>query len=420
MAFAAHPGFVRIRPRTSAVPALSRIEWGLWILSLALVARLTLLARRRSLDEFAVVDQLAIVQIVIVIASFGIVLLSSRAGELFRRVARGASGLVLVYYLFGALSSAWSPQPAFSLYRAAEVISQIAIIHLALLYAPGFVAAERRAIVAILASMVLGMLSVVATLGMELRFDFWHTNQYSVPAMIAFVYCSGELLSGRRPGRQFLYLGAGAGLVGMMAGTSSASLISALVGVGVAAMLSRHHQRQLFLIAMLVGIFLVLGGADVIKHLIFYGKSEAGIERLSGRAYFWQGYIKEFADSPLIGHGFAVSARISTYWRTTNTHNSILSVLLGTGLVGMAIVVRATLCWGWDALRVARRGQKGSIGCTAAICAGLVNSLSVAFLGETWMMSTYSFICVLALFSLYVGTDPIRRERQRLVLRRVR
>ncbi|MCE5230705.1 O-antigen ligase family protein [bacterium] len=408
MAFAAHPAFVRLRPRASAIPALSRAEWGLWLLSLALVARLTILSRRRSLEEFAIVDRFALLQILIIAASIAVVVFSTRSTVLWRRIAHGASGLLIGYYLFGALSSLWSPQPAYSLYRSIEAVSQIAIIHLALSKAPGFPAAERRALIAVLASMLLGMISVITTLGFEFRFDFWHTNQYSVPAMLAFTYAFGELFAGRRSGRPFLYAVAVAGFIGMAIGTSSASFIAAFCGMIVTVMLSRTRPQRLFAIVALIGLVGLLGGGAAVKRLVFYGKSEAGIERLSGRAYFWQGYMKTFSESPLVGQGFAVSARISSFWRTTNTHNAILSVLLGTGLVGLALAARAVLRWAGDGLRATRRRQKGSVGCAAAISAGLVNSMSVAFLGETWMMSSFSFVCMLALFSLFIATDISR------------
>lgn len=412
-AFAAHPAFSRIRPKFAAIPAPSRVEWGLWLLPLVLVARLTLLNRRRALDDFAAIDRFAVLQIAIVAASVAVVLMSGRSMALWRRMARGASGLLIIYYLFGALSSLWSPLPAFSLYRSVEAISQIALIHLAVLHAPGFVAAERRTLIAILASMSLGMLSVIATFGMEPRFDFWHTNQYSVPAMLAFTYAVGELLSGRSTGKRFLLITAAAGLAGMTIGTSSASIIAALFGACIAAALSKRHQGKILFLSIVIGIVVLAGGFGAIKHVVFYGKSEVNIERLSGRTYFWQGYMKEFTENPLIGHGFAVSARISTYWKTTNTHNSILSVLLGTGLLGMVLVARAVLRWGFDALRATRRKRKGSVGATAAIAAGLVNSMSVAYLGETWMMSSFSFICMLALFSLFIAPDvsPAFRAR---------
>lgn len=378
------------------------VEWGLWLLSLALVMRLTLLSRRRPLEEFESIDRFALVQIAIVFACLIVVLFSGRFASVWRRIEHRASGLLVIFYLFGAVSCMWSPRPAFSLYRAIEAVSQVAIIHLALSHAWDFAAAERRALLAVLASMLLGLLSVITTLGLELRFDFWHTNQYSVPAMIAFTYAVGELFSGRRADRGFLVFVGVAGLTGMAIGTSSASTISALCGIAVAVMLSRDRRRKLFLLGLLAAGIMLYGGVALVKELVFYGKSEVNIEQLSGRAYFWQGYLRQFAEHPILGQGFAVSARISTYWRSTNTHNAILSVLLGTGIVGMAIASRAVGRWFFDSLRAARQRRRGSVGCAAAISAGLVNSMSVAYLGETWMMSSFAFVCILALSSMFV------------------
>lgn len=406
---------------TAVVPkqaSRSVVEFALWLACLALVARLTVFNRQRFLEDFAVVDMYAVCQILIVLGSLLLVVVSGRLGKVWRSNARRASGWLALFYIFGAVSALWSPAPVFSFYRALEVLSQIAAVHVALSYAPGFAAAERRVVIVGLASMGLGIVAVIDVFGFKADFAAWHTNQFTVPAMLCFTYAFGEILSGRRKQIGFLTAAGGLGLLGVILGTSSASIIAMFFGMIVALVLARSHGTKLILFSALLGGIVLIFGATTLARMVFYGKTQQSVEQLSGRKYIWQGYLKDFRQQPALGQGFAISARISSHYRTTNTHNSALSVLLGTGLAGMTLVLLAFRRFIRDALQSVRQAREGSVGCAAAIAAGLVNSMSVAFLGETWMMSSLSFICILGLFSSFVGTSPQSREpRRRLVLR---
>ena len=140
--------------------------------------------------------------------------------------------------------------------------------------------------------------------------------------------------------------------------------------------------------------------------------------QLNGRKYIWSGYLKEFEKRPFLGHGFAVSARTSTHFKSTNTHNSGLSVVLGTGVAGLAIVALALRRLLHEGIRALRNNQTGANGAIAALIAGLLNSMSVAFLGEAWMMSSFSFFCVLALFILFIANSAANGvSRPRIILR---
>jgi len=116
----------------------------------------------------------------------------------------------------------------------------------------------------------------------------------------------------------------------------------------------------------------------------------------------WEYLFKLVVDSPIIGHGFAVLSTGKGVLLSTAPHNSLFSVLLGTGSIGMF----AVLLYGMRTLREFFRTviprRPGSVGCTAAIAAGLVNSLSMPLIFDEWEESTLVFICITAFSFLFV------------------
>ena len=65
------------------------------------------------------------------------------------------------------------------------------------------------------------------------------------------------------------------------------------------------------------------------------------MESGSGREALWMAYLRGWLESPLVGHGFivgekgAVAAKYIAF-ATNTAHNMMISVLINTGLVGMA------------------------------------------------------------------------------------
>lgn len=380
----------------------SRLETTLWLLTLAMVARLTILIRQRAFDDYQVVDRMASFQIALVMASLLLVMLSGRWRSLWRTVARRSAGLMLLFYGFGAVSALWSPSPAFSLYRAFEYLSQILAIFAALSCCHPFRLAERRVLIVCAMSMALGMMAIIHSYGYTLSLKYWHTNQFTVPAVLLFTYSMGEYISGQRQDKKWLMGWAAVGLCGLLIGTSSASSISMLCGLAVAACITRNRTKAILGLSLIGFCLTMFAGATVFKKMIFAGKDEKKIENLSGRKFLWEGYINKFYNNPVLGEGYAITARTSTHMRATNTHNSAISVLLGTGIAGMAILIWSFGRFMQEVRLSIHLGRHGAVGCISALSAGLLNSLGVAFLGETWMMSSFSFICFIGFFTLHV------------------
>ncbi len=92
-----------------------------------------------------------------------------------------------------------------------------------------------------------------------------------------------------------------------------------------------------------IGIILVLSGF-VIDNVIAYilrGQSKELFLCLSGRTDFWDLVLEKIYESPIIGHGFYASQRMS--WGTSTVDNTYLEVLLGVGIVGLTFFCMAVI-----------------------------------------------------------------------------
>jgi O-antigen ligase len=181
-------------------------------------------------------------------------------------------------------------------------------------------------------------------------------------------------------------------------GTSAASFLAALGGLGVAALVVGGKRWPLVLLLSA----LILGAAfspDTATDLLFPGKTDDQLSTLHGRTHLWAYFVEFVEESPWIGHGFAMGAKLGGV-NATNTHNSLFSVLLGTGVVGVFLVVVAALCLAREISKNNKYRRSGSAGAACALAAGLANSMSIGFLGEAWREITLVFIVFLTLHVL--------------------
>jgi O-antigen ligase len=138
---------------------------------------------------------------------------------------------------------------------------------------------------------------------------------------------------------------------------------------------------------------------DNATDLLFPGKTDYQISTLHGRTHLWTNLLGFVDESPWIGHGFAMSAKLGGV-NQTNTHNSLFSVLLGTGAVGVALTVIAALCLAREIVKNSAHRRSGTAGCACALAAGLANSMSIGYLGEAWREMTLVLTIFLTLHVL--------------------
>jgi len=108
-----------------------------------------------------------------------------------------------------------------------------------------------------------------------------------------------------------------------------------------------------------IGTILGVSGVGVhyIMNYILRGQSEELLLSVSGRTRFWPVVLEKVWQSPLIGHGFYSSQRMT--WGASSVDNTYLEVLLGVGMVGLILFCMAVISvflnlWrgNWSSLRL--------------------------------------------------------------------
>src|SRR5262249_21397629 len=105
---------------------------------------------------------------------------------------------------------------------------------------------------------------------------------------------------------------------------------------------------------------------------------------------------------------------------STNTHSTPISILMGMGLLGGIVFVIWLALLSRENIGCLAAGRPFSVGCASALVAGLLNSLSCAYIGEGFGVVAMTFNSLLAfqlVFGLQAQGSQIRRTNS-AVLRR--
>lgn len=403
----------QIKPDISGRPS-KIIPFILWLAAIIWVVRVTVFIRQRAGSTFAAIDILAGIQIFMVFITIVAAVMSGRLGKVWSASAGTSIRILILYSVVCAISAIWSPLPQFSLYRGIEYGSFLLGIFVALSFAPNFVKAEKLMLlmstVTILLSMYVAIhfsgLAVLSSLGS------WHTNSFTASAAIIFCYCLGEFFRADKSRKKTLKRYGVLSLAALLLGTSTASFLGAAIGTAIIA----FHYRNLVLVILSLGVF-VLGavlmiatGGDMtgIRDFVFHGMSTENIYDLHGRLPMWEIFFGLVKESPIVGYGFAVLSTGRGMIFSTSPHNSIFSVLLGTGLLGFMFAITYVFRALREFFHTSRLRLPGAIGCTAGIIAALVNSLAMPLVFDEWEESSLVFASVTAFMVLFVYL-PYRR-----------
>lgn len=394
------------------LPARDRRVIGMLIfLSLALVTRLTIFLRQRATDDFGAVDASAAVQMLLVGAMSFALLTAPGIGTLYRRLRGSSINGYFGYLLFCAVGILWSRIPAFSAYRVTEHFVMNAAVLAIVYYCRSFFRAEKVVLILAATVLALGVGANLRLCGFSLA--GLRSNNYGASACMLCAYCFAELWTAQGRRSRWLKLGFAGAFASVLLSLSLASWLSVLLGFVVAGMIRKRGKGWFFLIILIAGGTFLLSPETTHK-VILQNSDDKKLTEMSGRKMLWESYKEVFAERPWAGQGFAVSARIGRI-ATTNTHNSAWAVLLGGGIIGAAFVVTAGLRFSREVLVALKRTRgPGLSGCTAAFCAGVLNSLSLSLLGETWIPPTYVFFLFFALHTLYIrqGSQNTARAPQ--------
>lgn len=366
-----------------------------------MVARLTLLLRRRSADQFQVIDSVAAFQIAVTGAAIVAAVCISRL-ERLKAVFFGTpvTGLI-AFYAICLLSALWSPVPLFTGYRALEYLVQVAVIMAALLFSVSLAQAERRLFTIGAIVVALDLASSVRPWGASFSPESFHSASYGISAGIPACYALGEACTrGGGPRRRLLLIAFGfMGAVGLS--TSSGSIIALCIAVAVIGLLSRN--LVLGATVLLAISLLFMAPSELRNSVLFPNKDATMIETMSGRTGMWQTFLPLIAERPILGGGMSVAARLYGSAYNINSHNSLIAALLSTGLIGALVLLAGLAALGWQSIRAFLAARPGSLGCIGALTFALLNSNTFAFFGEDWCVPSVMFICMMGLEVIFVS-----------------
>ena len=144
------------------------------------------------------------------------------------------------------------------------------------------------------------------------------------------------------------YLLAAVGVVTLLASQYRTGYGALVVGVGV---LLALRNRRLLVLGILLGAagWLAFLGPSVVKEALPFllrGQTTAEARGLTSRVEWWEASIPVWKKSPLVGRGLLTGTRFEVLARlglrdTGGIHNTWIEVLVGTGLVGLALLAAA-------------------------------------------------------------------------------
>jgi len=406
-------------PRLNAYNRASGRNYVTWLLLFCIFAflvRQTLLLRGRTLSyALSAVDTFAALDIAVVFLTAAVLIFTGslvRLGSAFRRTP---VVWYYWYYMFCALSFLWSNFPIYSLYRALEYIILLSATLAAVEQFQDFAGAEQAFLRVGMATILLVICINLRLFGFSLSLEAWHTNSYSACAAMLFCYCLGEYLAMTKTERSE-YKGRSGRLLrfgifsfgALMLGTSVTSNLAAVVGCLLILLVLRRIGLMLIMLFLGLLIFLYGVGGHLVHNIVFEGRSEGEIASATGRTFFWEYLWLKFLKSPVLGYGFGILTGGHDRILASSPHNSFFSVIIGTGLTGLAFFGLFAIRLWWITIgRVWSRGT-GTVGFTGALAAAFVNSLGYPMITDRWEPAGIIFVWLLGLFLLHVrGTGHV-------------
>jgi O-antigen ligase len=345
------------------------------------------------------------------------------------RLLHGVPGVLVLYSALAVASTAWSAYPLLTLYKSFEFLTAVALV-VAIIDREGSSQAYGNVVDLTWALYGCLLLSVwcgaiawperallweAGKAGVQLQgaLPILHANTVGeVSAMLALVCVSRLLHRHGQSRRELLCLILLVCMVTLALSQTRTAWFGFLLGIGaMAAAMAPARFAAALSVVLVAGVALIsLGGLAVPQIL----RLETGVspEALSGRWEWWAAAWESFRASPLIGHGayaagrFVVLAELGQS-RAASLHSTYVETLVGTGLVGVGVVVVA-LCWTWWVLlRAAVGRRRGSADRQPTVEAvGVLALLTVRSFFSTHLVWNHSLA-----FLLIVGyAELVRRE----------
>lgn len=289
----------------------------------------------------------------------------------------------LGYYIFATLSFLWAGSIGTILFKGIEVVCSYMIICLTLYT----IRSSKLSLLYIIYLATASTSMDILNKWIKYGFGFYHTNAYTMTAMIALLLICGsvrnKILDFKEVKLLFII-----NACMLIAGTSSASYISFIIGIII---LFSTKKRKGINLGVTLLICLILYGIyyyyqDLVFDIIFHGRSTEKIENGSGRKAIWEAALKLWEQSPIIGNGFLIGERQIVHYiglAVISAHNSFISVLVNTGIVGILIFILFILKWFYKVYSYLRTNRYACV-LLPAMTATIVNCNAFPAIGSDW------------------------------------
>lgn len=351
----------------------------------------SLVLRQRSTEELAYdpLDpaaqfRVACVALALMLAGIALVSPPSRARVGARATASLPFFLCFAYVWVVFLGAIFASRPTLTAYRGVELLAALLAI------AGGLRHLGRQAVRRMLAPLLWFCVGLITTVWLTVLLAFDHavdrvesplpwqlhgaypvlsSNGVGTVGTIVFLWSLARLWSGyqQRTNPRVDGVLAVAGLVTLIAAQYRTGYIGAVVGVVV---LMGLRRRALLWIAGISILLLVATGSMAsltrsVEPLALRGQSWERATELSGRFNWWHAALPVWRESPLIGRGLLTATRFEVLERqglgTTSTiHGTWIEALVGTGVIGVALLGTALLV-GWRRALVLARSRGDAV-----------------------------------------------------------
>ena len=366
-----------------------------------------LVTRSRDFEENTALDfsawtQMAYVGIVFVIC-FDILFRQSPRKSRF--LFSSPQLFLLAYVLVCFTSMLWSPNVMLTGFRAFESLAYLMLISLIvqnLIARLDFGDIVEWAILWIVWHLIWSTATGIKIIGIQYLFWPFGASRLAVPLFFFLA-----LLMSKR--KIFKYL-----IIAFCILSVSNKVYFGIV-LGMLGFYFGNSKYRALMFGGMVSVFFVLILVDVEELLlstVFYGREAISMANTSGRDQIWAIALEGFLQKPLMGYGFVAGENAVLYQSFSgaiNTHNFLLSAVLGTGILGAVFLLlyfRRIFLLSSSKLFPASQWRPAMVG---SFLMGLVISMTAPGIGGR----VYgSWIPLVLLFSLISGLHLKYREHR--------
>lgn len=319
---------------------------------------------------------------------------------------------ILFYYLFAWLSFTWAGNFVTITFKSLENICNVFIIGIIVLYIRDSKKMIYYCILFATVSTCMDLIQGVSNFG----WGFHHTNVYTITAFTGMLLSIGCIKNKLFTWKE-LFLPLTICTIAWVAGTSTASYISAIIGGFILFSSGKKGVNVYRTIVVCIIMYIAFYFAeDKIYSFIVGDHSQEALETGTGRDKIWMAAFALWEESPIVGHGFIVGETGLAIGQKS-AHNSFISALVNTGIIGITLFALFIYKWGMKSYISSRKNVYASI-IFPVIIAICVNLNACPVLGSHWSYVTDTMLLIVAVtFINFTNNDMGDKRTLRQIMK---